>query len=67
MAYVGPMELEWRYIYNGKDFYHEKRIVGGVRYKARRRGRSSPDSLAFRACEMPEDRADYCMDCSFLH
>ena len=34
----------WR---NGKN------KVGGVRYKARSRGRSSPDTLAFWACETP--------------
>ena len=27
--------------------------IGGVRYEARSRGRSSPDTLASRACETP--------------
>ena len=31
----------------------DKRKVGGIRYEARSRGRSSPDSLAFWACETP--------------
>ena len=38
----------------------KERKVGGKRYEARSRGRSSPDT------QRPDDRADYCLDCSFL-
>ena len=43
-----------------------KRKVGGKRYEARSRRRSSPDTLAFEPAKRPDDRADYCLDCSFL-
>ena len=39
-----------------------KRKVWCIRYEARSRGRSSPDSGFMRAYEGPDDRADYCLE-----
>ena len=38
----------------------------GIRYEARSRGRSSPGSLAFVPAKRSDNRADYCLGCSFL-
>ena len=40
----------WRF------FAHKERKVEGIRYEARIRGRSPPDSLAFWACETPSSQ-----------
>ena len=45
----------------------EKGNVGSIRYEARSRGRSTPDFLLFfEPAKSSDDRADYCLDCSFL-
>ena len=47
-------------------YNYKKRKVGGIRYEARSRGRSSPDTRLFEPAKRPDDRADYCLDCSIL-
>ena len=42
----------------------KEKEVWGVRYEARSCGRSSPDTLIFVLAKRPDDRADYCLDCS---
>ena len=41
--------------------FHEGKEVGGIRYGARSCERSSPNPLDFRACEIPDEKADYCL------
>ena len=42
------------------------RKVGGKRYETRSRGPRLPTPWLFEPAERPDNRADYCLDCSFL-
>ena len=48
-------------------YVKKKKKVRGTSYKARSRGRASPDTLVFfEPAKHADDRADYCLDCSGL-
>ena len=40
--------------------------IAGIRCEARSRGRSSPTLWIFESAKRPDDRVDYCLDCSSL-
>ena len=44
----------------------KKLKVRGIRYEARSRERSTPTPCLFEPAQRPDDRANYCLDCSSL-